>query len=164
MSIFRSLRFRRGHPQSKFWKTVEQKMFLISVRHFLDNSSCQFLCLKCSHTKTLQPTVYTLLSEAHKRACKIIDSVSLSTFYLIYANYVRNWFIASPKWFETLFLHSLSFFSQQQVSTESWIKGQHLSVKMMNWHWKKFELNRKSLNITMILWWYFWWAGYWGVS
>jgi hypothetical protein len=49
------LRPRRGHPLSKFWKFVEQKLFLMSVCNFLDYSSLQFLSLKFSHTKTLQP-------------------------------------------------------------------------------------------------------------
>jgi hypothetical protein len=33
-------------------------LFLISVRNFLDYSSRQFLSLKFSHTKTLQPTTH----------------------------------------------------------------------------------------------------------
>jgi hypothetical protein len=41
--FFRSSRPRRGHPHSKFWKVVEQKLFLMSVRIFLDYSSRQFL-------------------------------------------------------------------------------------------------------------------------
>jgi hypothetical protein len=45
------------HTQ-KFVKSLKQKMFLLSVRNFLDYSSLQFLSLKFSHTKTFQPNVY----------------------------------------------------------------------------------------------------------
>jgi hypothetical protein len=51
----RSSRPRRGHPLSKFWKVVEQKLFLMIVCNFLDYSFRQFSSLKFSHTKTLQP-------------------------------------------------------------------------------------------------------------
>ena len=69
--FFQTLRPRRGNQHSKFWKVVEQKLFLISVRNFLDYSSSQILRLKISHTKMIQPTLCVrpsfLSSEFHPR-------------------------------------------------------------------------------------------------
>jgi hypothetical protein len=51
---FRPLRPRRGHPHSKFWKVVEQKLFLVNVRNFLVCSSFCFLHISISlHPTTL---------------------------------------------------------------------------------------------------------------
>jgi hypothetical protein len=63
--FIQSSRPRRGHPHSKFWKVVELKLFLMSVHNLLNNSSCQFLSLKISLTKTLQPDVYVKFQLSH---------------------------------------------------------------------------------------------------
>jgi hypothetical protein len=60
--FFRYSRPRRGHPNSKIWKVVEQKFFLMSVRNFCDYSSLKFLSLKFSHSKTLQPNLHADIS------------------------------------------------------------------------------------------------------
>jgi hypothetical protein len=79
LAIFRSSRPRRGHPHSKFWKVVEQKLFLMSVRNFLDYSSRQFLNLKFSRTKTLQPMPilqnFWSIEYHHDQNCNFFDFI-----------------------------------------------------------------------------------------
>jgi hypothetical protein len=50
LPFFRSSRPRRSHRHSKFWKVVEQKLFLLSVRNFLGYSSRWFLHISISPT------------------------------------------------------------------------------------------------------------------
>jgi hypothetical protein len=58
----------------------EQKLFLISVHIFHDNRLSQFLCLKFSHTKTIQP------HEQFKQMRKISVDLLLAIFIVTIEN------------------------------------------------------------------------------
>jgi hypothetical protein len=100
LPFFRPLRPRRGHPHSKFWKVVEQKLFLISVRNFLDFSFLNFLSLKFSHSKTLQPTMEDVFDEIVKFSDQMSwkggQKMNRKTSYeqkRLFNNFLKFWFL-----------------------------------------------------------------------